>query len=121
MKRYAIICIAFILMTVGCGASHSASSGIARPHDNGFEVIDVQLKQDALGFMSGTAQVRNSGRHTHTADMRFKFRQDGKQVATATALAHVVPVGQTVTVDLSSFDKWNGRPATYTFQVAHLF
>jgi len=121
MKRCAILCAAFVLLTAGCGTSNAASTATARPHDNGFEVLDVQLRQDALGFLSGNAQVKNVGGHTHSAAMRFKFSQGGRQVATATALAHVVPVGQTVTVDLASSDKWDGRRATYTFQVDHLY
>jgi hypothetical protein len=121
MKRLAVLVLVLMVSTVGCSGSHAASGAITRPNDKGFQVLDVQLKQDALGYLSGTAEVQNKGGHTHSAAMRFTFRQNGKVVARATSLARLVAVGQTVTVDLASTDKWDGRPVTYTFQVTNLY
>jgi len=121
MKRLSVLCFAMAILTLGCGASHAGSAAIARPNDQGFDVVDVQLKQDLLGYLSGTAQVHNANAKTHSASMSFTFRQNGKVIAKATSLARVVSSGKTVTVDLSSPDKWDGRPVTYTFRVTHLY
>lgn len=121
MKRRAIVWLAFAVLAVGCSSSHAASTGAPRPHDKGFEVVDVQLRHDDLGLLTGTAEVKNTSGHTHTAEMRFKFRQNGSQFATATGLARAVPMGQTISVDIFSTDAWNGQPVTYTFQVDHLY
>ncbi len=139
MKRALVVaCLAVVIAGCGGGAGGTQITGLAgvtttvtaapaatttsvQPHSNGFVVVSIQLRPDPLGYFSGAAQIRNDGKRAHTASMTFTFTEDGKVVGTADALANDVGVGQTVTVQLNSTEKWDGRSVSYAFQVSNLY
>ncbi len=89
------------------------------PHDQGFTVVGMQLKQDVVaGMFDGRVEVQNTGSKSHTAQLTFTFKQNGQVVGTANAFADTVAPGKIVTLDLVSTDRWNGGPVTYEFKVS---
>jgi hypothetical protein len=88
----------------------------ASPMDQGWVLDSYRLWELALGDFGATAQVMNTNNTAQSAVITISVLVRGHAVATLQGVADKAPTGRTVTVQLTSRDKYEPGPYTIDFQ-----
>lgn len=88
----------------------------AKPMDQGWVLDSYRFREHALGDFGATAQVMNTNNTPQSAVITITVLVRGHAVATLQGVADKAATGRTVTVELTSRDKYEPGPYTIDFQ-----
>jgi hypothetical protein len=99
--------------SLGQGAQAPAP---ARPMDQGWVLDSYRFREHALGDFAATAQVMNTNNTAQSAVITITVLVSGHPVAILQGVVDKAATGRTVTVELTSQDKYLPGPYTIDFQ-----
>jgi hypothetical protein len=99
-------------------AQAAPASAPAKPSDQGWVLDSYRLQDHAFGDFGGTVRITNTNKAAQSAVFTIFVLVKGREVASLQGSADGAAAGKTVTVQLTSQDKY--KPGTYTidFQTA---
>jgi hypothetical protein len=93
-------------------AQAAPASAPARPSDQGWVLDSYRLSDHARGDFGGTVRITNTNKGAQSAVFTVFVLVKGREVASLQGSADGAAAGKTVTVHLTSQDKY--KPGTYT-------
>jgi hypothetical protein len=93
-------------------AQAAPASAPAKPSDQGWVLDSYRLSDHARGDFGGTVRITNTNKGAQSAVFTVFVLVKGREVASLQGSADRAPAGKTVTVHLTSQDKY--KPGTYT-------
>ena len=93
-------------------AQAAPASAPAKPSDQGWVLDSYRLSDHARGDFGGTVRITNTNKRAQSAVFTVFVLEKGREVASLQGSADRAAAGKTVTVHLTSQDKY--KPGTYT-------
>ena len=93
-------------------AQAAPASATAKPSDQGWVLDSYRLSDHARGDFGGTVRITNTNKDAQSAVFTVFVLVKGREVASLQGFADGAAAGKTVTVQLTSQDKY--KPGTYT-------
>lgn len=103
-------------------ASWSRTTGIVPlPSDKGWVLRSYAITEDYFNEFDGTARITNTNPGAYTGGFTLTLFSGGRQLGVLNGSAQGVSPGQTVTVDLYSFDPYVPGPYQIAFQTDYSY